>query len=262
MKIINSSVLKNVNIQKDVYRIPIYFFNRYEENALLSIKELLETPEKYFSEIYKPVKVKDSNKFVYVGGSPCYHENCDCIRLNADFKNYVIPNFVREKGRREVEAFRIWFKTVQSLLEKDPDIFVARLYARWGILTNVKSIELKNSGATQFENGSICRLKNDIDCLIKEAGRFYYASSKNETILSAFSKFSFLGISDIPIKNNRTGFAEKEVKSLLKYYQKRFKDPLKKNLIEYYRLDLNPEIQMGGDILSQLGFNPCYSCAN
>ena len=262
MRIINSSDIKNVSTNKKVYEIPIYFFNHYEENSLLSIQELLDSPENYFTEIYKPVKIKDNDKFVYVGSNPSYHKNYNCHRLVADYKNYEIPTDIRDKGPKEVEAFRKWFKTVQYLLEKDPEIFIARLRARWGILTNVKSIKLENSGSTIFENESIEELKLDIAKLIKGAGRFYYASSKNKAILSAFSKFSFLGTSNEPIKNNRTRFSDKEVKALLSYYHKKFKQPLKDKLIKYYRLDLNPEIQMEGEILSQLGFNSCNSCYN
>ncbi|MBC8213134.1 MAG: hypothetical protein H8E71_00615 [Candidatus Marinimicrobia bacterium] len=262
MNIIKSSDLKNANIRKDVYEIPIYFFNRYEENALLSIKELLDSPENYFTEIYKPVKVKEKHNFVYVGSQPCYHTEYDCQRLNANYKNYEIPRDIREKGKNAVDAFRTWFNSVHYLLEIDPDVFVARLYARWGILTNVKAIEFKNSGATYFENESIGNLKFDITSLIKSAGRFYYASSKNKAILAAFSKLSFLGEKDEAIQNNKTGFSDEEVKSLLKYYHQTFKKPLKQKLIQYYRLDLNPEIEMSGNILNKLGFNPCNTCAN
>jgi len=50
------------------------------------------------------------------------------------------------------------------------------------------------------------------------------------------------------------------VKDLLKKYDNEFKKPLKKMLIEYYRLKHNPEIRMEGEVLELLGFKPCAFC--
>ncbi|SVE05208.1 uncharacterized protein METZ01_LOCUS458062, partial [marine metagenome] len=40
-KIIYSSDIKNIDLEGSIYKIPIYFFSKYEENALLAIQELL-----------------------------------------------------------------------------------------------------------------------------------------------------------------------------------------------------------------------------
>ena len=37
-------------------------------------------------------------------------------------------------------------------------------------------------------------------------------------------------------------------------------EPLKKALIEYYRIKFNPNIEMNGLILDQLGFKQCRNC--
>ena len=43
--IVYKTDIKNIDIQKELYKVPIYFFSRYEKNALLAIRELLNNPE-------------------------------------------------------------------------------------------------------------------------------------------------------------------------------------------------------------------------
>ncbi|MBS9525848.1 hypothetical protein KI659_17640 [Litoribacter alkaliphilus] len=258
-KIIFKSDVKKLNLKGNVYHIPIYFFSRYEENALLAIQELLKDPEGYFSEIYQPYKAVDTYSYVYEGQQPAYHNFSCCPRLQSNYQNYEIPSYIKEKGSEAVEEFRKWFEEVKHLLDK-PDIFVARLQARWGIVANPKAISRDNSGSTSIENLEIGELEQKIDCIIKEAGRFYYKSDKNKDILKKFSKYTFLAYKDEVISNNDTGFSDEEVKELLKYYDENFKKLLKKLLIEYYRIKFNPEIKMEGYLLDRLGFNPCGHC--
>jgi hypothetical protein len=258
-KIIFKSDIKELNLEGEIYRIPIYFFSKYEENALLAIQELLKDPEKYFNEIYQPYEAVDTFSYVYEGQQPAYHKFSCCPRLQSDYQNFEIPSDIKEKGPEAVKEFREWFEEVKYLLDR-PDVFVARLQARWGIVTNPKAINRDNSGSTMIENLTIEELEEKIDGLIKEAGRFYYKSDKNKDILRRFSKFTFIAYKDDEIYKNDTRYSDEEVKQLLKHYDKEYKRPLKKYLIEYYRLKLNPEIKMEGYLLERLGFNPCGHC--
>ena len=181
--IIFKSDLKQVDFKKQLYKIPIYFFNNYEKNALLAFRELLSDPERYFTEIYKPYKAIDTYTLVFEGRRPAYHNDPNCIRLNSDFENYEIPQEIQSQGTNKVQEFRLWFSQVMHLLEDRPDAFVARMQAKWGILTNVNTIVLENSGNTHVENYSIEDLEPKIDSLIKNAGRFYYRDGKTKTIL-------------------------------------------------------------------------------
>ncbi len=259
--IVFNSDLKDLDLSGEIYKIPIYFLSRYEEQSLLAIQELLQNPEHYFTEIYQPHEPTDSYKYVYEGKSPAYHNDSNCDRLNADWENYEIPSDIRDRGPDAVLEFREWFETVAHLIEDRPDAFVMRLQARWGIVTNVNAISRGNSGHLELDNITIKDLESRIDNLIKSAGRFYYRSAKTKAVLRQFSKYAFLGDQDEPIKNNRTGSPDHEVKELLRYYNNHFKKPLKKDLIEYYRLKLNPNIQMEGYFLENLGFKPCGSCS-
>jgi hypothetical protein len=259
--IIFKSDIIDSDLQGEIYKIPIYFFSRYEEQALLAIQELLQNPEHYFTEIYEPYQPIDTYMYVYEGKAPAYHNDPHCERLNSDWENYEVPPEIKEQGKDSVLEFREWFKTVAHLIEDKPDAFVMRLQARWGILTNVNAISKGNSGHLKLENFTIQNLEVRIADRIKTAGRFYYRSEKTKAVLRQFSKYAFLGDKEGPINNNRTGFSDQEVKELLKYYNDQFKKPLKRDLVEYYRLKLNPEIQMEGYFLEKLGFKPCGSCS-
>lgn len=258
--IIFKSDLKQVDLKKQLYKIPVYFLSTYEKNALLAFQELLADPEKYFTHIYKPYTTVDTYTLVFEGTQPAYHKDSTCSRLNADFENYEIPSEIQSQGITKVHEFRLWFSQVMHLLEDRPDVFVARLQAKWGILTNVNSIVLDNSGNTHVENYSIEDLEPQIDSCIKNAGRFYYRDGKTKIILSQYSKYASLWKKKDPLRNNHTGYSDAEVKALLKYYDNTFKKPLKRNLMEYYRLKLNPDIQMEGYLLERLGFRSCAKC--
>jgi len=258
--IIFKSDLKQVDLKKQLYKIPIYFLNTYEKNALLAFQELLTDPEKYFTEIYRPHKSIDTFKLIFEGRLPAYHNDPGCSRLNADFENYEIPLEIQRQGINKVQEFRLWFSQVKHLLEDRPDAFVARMQSKWGVVTNINAIVWENSGNTHVENYSIEDLEPKIDKAIKSAGRFYYRDDKTQIVLRQFSKYASLWKKEDPIKNNHTGYSDTEVKALLKFYDVTFKKPLKRDLLEYYRLKLNPEIKMEGYLLERLGFRPCSKC--
>ena len=82
----------------------------------------------------------------------------------------------------------------------------------------------------------------------------------NTEILKQFSKYTFLAYKEDKVINNNTVYSDTEIKNLLNKYDIEFKKPLKRMLIEYYRLKFNPKIKMQGEILEQLGFKSCSYC--
>lgn len=258
--IIRKSEIKSITVMGEIYKIPIYFFNKYEQNELFAIQELLKDPEKFFKEMYIPFQPKDTYTKVYEGKRPSYHVSPECPRLHASYLNFTIPIEIRSKGKDAVIEFRMWFETVKHLYLSDPATFVFRLQAKYGIITNPNSIKHENSGVFELENPSIKELEAEIDKLIKEAGRFYYQSEKNTEILKLFSKKTFLAYNGQLDNFNTTQYSADEIITFLKEYDEKFKKPLKKLLIEYYRLKLNPEIKMDGVYLDKLGFKPCSDC--
>ncbi len=258
-KIVTRNNFKNVNLSGQVYRFKLYMFSKYEENCLLAIQELMKNPENYFKHIYDPIVINDSKKYVYKEHQPAYHIDKDCKRLHSDFTNFELPQEIKERGDLEIERFRKWFSENQYLLET-PDVFVMRLKLAFGISYNPKSIIYENSGFAEVKNYSVEELENKIDFHIKEAGRYFYAEEKNTKILRAFGKVSGRAFLDIPLEGNYTGYSEYEVKHFLKDYHRKYKLPIRKLLIEYYRIKLNPDLKFAENYMEVLGFKKCECC--
>lgn len=253
----------NPDIIGDIYKKPIYIFSKKEIASLLAIKELVSDPEKYFNSYYTPIVRKDTFRYVYEGRPPAYHSFTDCSRLTSDYKNFEIPKEVVEKGEDTVLKFRRWFRENAYLLEK-PDAFQARLLAAFGVKMSLSQLKADNSGSEQLDDQlkgiKLDELENRIDILLKEAGRYYYASEKNTTILKKWGKRTGLVYSSFPIDDNDTSYSEEEIKVFLRDYVERFKKPLRFLLIEYYKVKHNPKMEFQGALLDQLGFKYCREC--
>lgn len=263
LKIIARIDFKQIgNLQGEVYKKPIYFFSDYEKNNLLGLKELLKDPETFIQEFYVPIENTDNLRYVYEGGKPAYHAKPDCDRLNSNYKNFEIPEEIREKGKDEVLKFRSWFKENQYLLEK-PDVFVARLQMAFGVTMNPKAIDYENSGVEVKENLNLEELEKRINKFISDAGQYFNnADQEKKDIIRRFQKYTFLAYSNKDIQNNNTRFSDEALKKFLKQYDVHFKRPIKDLLIEYYRVLHNPDLKFEGNLLEQLGFRPCGSCHN
>lgn len=259
-KIVHRNNLKTANLTGDIYKWKIYLLSKYDEQSLLAIKELMKNPEQYFIDIYNPIDVPDSKKYVFKEQKPAYHQFDDCERMLADYSNIELPQEIKERGDAEIERFRNWFKENSYDLGKDPARFSMRMQLAFRISINPKSINYDNSGGTAFSNVTIAELENSIDNLLREAGRFYYASEKNKAILSQFGKISSIAFTDNPLKCYNNNYLDDEVKEFLKEYHRKFKLPLKNLLIKYYQVKLNPQLIFSENLLDALGFKLCSCC--
>lgn len=261
LKIISRIDLKNKDsLSGEIYGKSIYFFSNYEKNNLLGLKELLKDPENFIKEYYVPVEATDNLKYVYEGGKPSYHSKPDCELLNSSYKNFEIPEQLREKGKDEVIKFRNWFKGNQYLLD-DPDAFVARLKIAFGIIINPKTIDFENSGVEVKENLNLNELENRINLLISNVDQYYNnANEEQKEIIRRYQRLTFLANPKYEIKDNNTRFKDEVIKEFLKQYDVHFKKPITNLLIEYYRVKHNPNLKFEGHLLEQLGFRPCRSC--
>lgn len=248
------------NISEEVYIKPIYFFSDYERNKLIAFKEFLKDPNNFIRKYYIPIETTDNLKFVYEGGKPSYHFKSDCERLNSNYRNFEIPESIRERGKEEVTKFRKWFRENQHLLE-NPEIFAARIKLAFGIIINPKAIDFENSGVEVKQNLNLYELEEQINLIISKAGQYYNAASdEKKAIIRRYQKHTFLAYSNKEIKNNNTRFKDEVIKEFLKQYDAHFKKPIKNLLIEYHMVKYNPNLQFEGFLLEKLGFRPCASC--
>lgn len=260
MKILRKLDYSHLNIEGTVYNKPLFFLNKREEQALLAYKEFVKNLEKFVKEVYQRVEIIDNYRYVFEGEAPCYHRREDCGRLHSEFRNFEIPQAIRSRGIDEVQRYRAWFKKNMYLLDGKKDILEMRIKAAFSIEIRAEEIIKDNSGIKTIENFDLTHLEGKLNCLIKEAGRYYYKDAKHTKILRYYSRYAFLGTYNEPLYNNCTGYSDEEVKQLLVEYEEQYKKPIIEMLYNYYRVKFNPELEMEGYLLDQLGFRPCIHC--
>ncbi|MCP9754800.1 hypothetical protein EGI26_06445 [Lacihabitans sp. CCS-44] len=213
----------------------------------------------------------DTFKLVFESEQPpSYHENHSCERLASKFKNFEIPFEIKvranEQGGEELEKaqvqkFRNWFKQNLELYQNDPAEFLKKLDIDWNVQRKVSEIDKENSGVKEIENYDLQELEREIDKIISEAGRFFVTNPDKQAIIRRFQKLTFLAYSTKEIYSNDTGLSDPELKEFLMKYDLSYKKPLKRLLLEYYRVKYNPELSFQGKLLEQLNFRPCSSCS-
>jgi len=237
----------------------------------LAYKEFIMNPEKLLEIIlkndtiigygvYKKINVVDNYEYVYEGKKPCYHKSFECERLNSKFKNFKIPNEIKQMGIQKIEEFRRWFSDIEDLYFEDKSKFNYRLRMKFGISVNVEAVAYNNSGIHEIENLDLTSIEERINKALKQAGRYYYACDKNTIILKRYSSRTFLWKEKYPLLDNNTGYSDEDVRNFLRNYEQEFKAPIKLMLQNYYRLKFNPELEIDGKLLEQLGFRPCNHC--
>ncbi|MFB6306707.1 MAG: hypothetical protein ABEH43_06925, partial [Flavobacteriales bacterium] len=127
---------------------------------------------------------------------------------------------------------------------------------------NVKSIEFSNSGSEEFENYDVKQLEKEIDKILSDASKYFRNNPDMQHIIKKFGKLAFLGHYNDEIYNNDTGLNDNELKKFLKMYDRTYKAPVKRLLMEYYRVLHNPNMEFEGTILDKLNFKPCSICLN
>ena len=244
----------------ELYKKPIYFFNKAEKEKLLKIKELLKINEdKGIRAFAKIERDTDTQSLVFEGGSPAYHDLINCPTLNAEYLNFPIPQKVKEENR--IGEFRKWFKAnMHFVLSGNEIIFRKRLAEEFDVELKGK-IQIANSGPTNFEDLTLDELEARIDAILLDAASFYKKSSGTEQkVISKYGARAFLYNSKYEIKDNDTGMHVDELRAFLYSYDTKFKTPLKDLLKKYYMVKYNPNLEFKGSLLEQIGFKKCSKC--
>lgn len=262
-RIINSIKKEGLELKGQIYKRPIYFFNKYETKSLQLLKEFFMNPEKFFNDYYKNTSHWDSLKYIFEEQAPAFHFNKDCEKLNNDFVNYLIPEEIHKRGDEEVTIFRNWCKAHCYLIEENKkDIFMERCRLAFRLIIAPQIVEYNNSGITSFHNLTLIQIELMIDNILAEASKFYYCNEKTNTILRRFSKVTYFGKrSDLNFINNN-GYTNDEVKKVLLEYDIKFKQPVFKLLREWYRVTYNKNVALHSSILKSIGFKACSTCKN
>lgn len=258
--------------RNDVYHEDIYFLSDTEIRRLLSFKELVKDPEKFYIEYYTKFNKEKSDNLVYVyvdNSHGSYHNDKLCERLNSSYKNIRIPEELRrrwyndggkDKLKSEVERFRTWFKEHRGEYEHDLEKFLKSLEIRYNVVVKPEEVEVTNSGFTEIGNYELSDLEERINEFIRASKRYYTENPSDQVLIRKFQKLTFLAYTEEPIRINDTEFSDDEVKDFLRMYDDRFKKPVKELLRQYYMVKYNPTLQFEGRLLEQLGLTACRSC--
>jgi hypothetical protein len=154
------------------------------------------------------------------------------------------------------------------IFTNDPKKFVDRLQIKFNLQNPPKPVEFGGQGVQGISNLSPAQLETEIENLISQASAHYASSQKRRKILveHGFSKNTYWVTSKKyraePIKDNKTGYSDAEVREVLLEFYNKIKKPIIGFLIDYWIIKLNPGLDFDKNILEQLDFKPCNLCTN
>jgi len=237
--------------RSNLENLDLWMLSKKEKQRLLLIKQLFQDIELNIDKIFfKLGTPTDSLTMVYPERSPSYHKTINCKALNKEYQNFQVPSEIRERGMDEVYKFRKWFSVNSNTLLTNPHGFHRELTQEFKLenepeyLTKISS---PNSGANKIQNTNILELEEQIDELIKSAEKYKYQKS---TITLIINKYG--GMSHHPPEN----YEEKKV--INEWH--RIKTDIKGKVFLYFMIKFNPDIELGENILDELGLNKCPLC--
>jgi hypothetical protein len=124
----------------------------------------------------------------------------------------------------------------------------------------VSEIERDNSGVETIYNLNLSELEAEIDKIISEASRYFVNNKDKQHIIRRFQKLTFLAFRKGNIYKNDTELSDEELRQFLLEYDTKFKKPIKELLIQYYRIQYNPDLSFEGQLLERLNFKACSVC--
>ncbi len=250
---------EDIDITEQIYKAEFKWFSKVEIRSLLTYKLFYENPDLFLEKYKKKIEAKN-NDFGFSDGKAAFHATLKCELLNSNYLNIVIPEEIKLKGEDEVLKFRRYLKQNSHLLESKQDLLEQKIKVKFNIIEDIKFVDYSNSGATAFQNNKLDNLEQEIDSLIDQANEFYNGTLSNTTILDIFGTLSFLGKKRLVPYKNPTSYTNEEIWSVLSTFDSKFKRPLERNLINYYRVANNPELKFSKEILINLNFKPCSAC--
>lgn len=275
----HTTLLRLLGAQKIEERLKT-MFGKYGRKELLAWRLFMEDSATFINEKYVFLKsrVDTYTSVNECDNTPAYHYDCNCQFLKSDFKDYEIPDQIRflhidskiSDGqlsaeelaimKKNVESYRNWWKAEgQVLYMRDKGAFLARVNLRFQPLSPIRDIrefEIENSGVEEIETAPILEILEKVDKLVDASESFKRESEKNKIIVSRYAAWS----KALSIQNNETEYSDEEVRLVLREYEQRYKEPLRRTLRELYRRINNPDLETDVELAHQLGLKYCRSC--
>jgi hypothetical protein len=89
-----------------------YLLNSKQNVFLFTYASLLKDSESFRANYFQFLKAKE-DRLLYVrddSGKYKYHLKLDCPMLSNNFKDFIVPKPIRDKGKTAVDEYRNWFK--------------------------------------------------------------------------------------------------------------------------------------------------------
>lgn len=244
----------------EIYHLSLWMFSIKEREWLAAAKTFYQNPEFYIQRFYEKIDA-GSNKeteFVWVGSnSPAYHRKSSCKYLHSDFKNYLIPPEISQRGEGEKNRFRSWFEENAKSFDLDDPSRIQALCARIKLQfnlanpPNMQAFEKRNSGVDEFDNISIQELEKTIDEKIKEMNSL--ATTKRKIIGEYGRRCHLVLKKELKIENASDD-------AFLREWCQQKKD-LHQTLKTYFKIRFNPDLEFKAELLDAIGFHECRECA-
>ena len=261
------SIFNDFKVDGIIYpAINFGFFNKLETKELLAFKAFVQDPDIYINYLLEKLQNEEESEKYLDYTFPAYHESEDCKRMFMDFHKALIPDVIRSRGAEEVARFQKFYNENKSLYEANIHAFEYRASIVFGARIELSFENHLNSGIRTVKNEKLSSIVNRIESLwnefkdwLNEPGE----AEKRHIIYERFGTRTFLVLSQynkLPIRGNYTIYSDEEIRKVLKEIRENFKLPLMDLLKTYYIVSINPELELNGTLLGQLGFVPCRSC--
>ena len=205
-RIISGADLSSMNLSGPLYKRPIYFFNSMEQRKLLAFCNLFKDASG-FVEKYVKIISKDNLQFVWEGGTPAYHKDSTCEKINSDFRNVKIPDQIKKAGPAAVLEFREWFKQPEEnkLFHNNPEAFIARMHIKFlKYLPSIpEPVQYDNSGHEEIENWNLEEVEKRIDDLLDSVATFTKKSNSiTRKAIIKYDKHTYIASKELPFPAN------------------------------------------------------------
>jgi len=98
-------------------------------------------------------KFLSKNQYVFVSGSPKFHESDLCSTLHQDFLNFRVPEEIMDRGDEEVRRFRLFAHKHKSLIgDGREDVFLMRLRDLFRLKNPLDRVLHINSGSSKISS--------------------------------------------------------------------------------------------------------------